>query len=513
MIVYTVRGGASAVIWTDVVQLFVYVAGALVVFTSLLMLIPGGWAEVVRVGTAAGKFRILNLSTVLSQPYTLWAGVIGGIALTLSTHGTDQYLVQRLLSARSSQEASRGLILSGFLVFAQFVMFLLIGVMLFTYYQHVPLPRTLARNDELLPTFIVTSLSRRHRRVHRRRDCCGGLVALAQRHGRNHRERLLPEVLPERRGRSDADESLAALDDHLGRRPNRRSAWRTMDATIRPRRGPRRAFLHVRLGSRSVPARHARAIGRGGPGIHRDGRRSDGDDGGLGMDDGGVHLVRIHWRGNHDARRVADAAIEMTEAAGCRAAHEVLVNARAARVFPAATAEIGSSRGTLWDIAVGTLTFDDQTIVDLETPFDLASLTKVIATTSLMMKLVDDARLALYEPVAASFVEWRGVDREATTVRDLLEHASGLAARLVDAPPESRREFEHDICVMPLEYPLRSRSVYSDLGFILLGFLAADRGGGSLAALFTSFWTDPNLTFELPLGGQAPRSAHLAAGR
>jgi solute:Na+ symporter, SSS family len=159
MIVYTVRGGASAVIWTDVVQLFVYVAGALVVFTSLLMLIPGGWAEVVRVGTAAGKFRLLNMSAVLSQPYTLWAGVIGGIALTLSTHGTDQYLVQRLLAARSSQEASRGLILSGFLVFAQFVMFLIIGVMLFTYYQHVPLPRTLVRNDELLPTFVVTSLS------------------------------------------------------------------------------------------------------------------------------------------------------------------------------------------------------------------------------------------------------------------------------------------------------------------------------------------------------------------
>ena len=188
----------------------------------------------------------------------------------------------------------------------------------------------------------------------------------------------------------------------------------------------------------------------------------------------------------------------MTEPAGWRAAHEVLVNARAARVFPAATAEIGSSRGALWDAAVGTLTFDDQTNVDLETPFDLASLTKVIATTSLLMKLVDDARLALYEPVAASFVEWRGVDREATTVRDLLEHASGLAARLVDPPPESRREFEHDICVMPLEYPVRSRSVYSDLGFILLGFLAADRGGGSLAALFNSFWTDPNLTFELP---------------
>jgi Na+/proline symporter len=89
----------------------------------------------------------------------LWAGVIGGVALTLSTHGTDQFLVQRLLSARSSREAARGLILSGFLVFAQFVLFLTIGVMLYTYYQHVPLPRALARNDELLPLFIVTALT------------------------------------------------------------------------------------------------------------------------------------------------------------------------------------------------------------------------------------------------------------------------------------------------------------------------------------------------------------------
>jgi SSS family transporter len=159
MIVYTVRGGASAVIWTDVVQLFVYIAGAAVVFVSLLALIPGGWSEVVRAGSAAGKFRVFDLSFTLTRPYTLWAGVIGGIALTLSTHGTDQFLVQRLLAARSAKEASRGLVLSGILVFAQFVLFLLIGVMLFTYYQHVPMPRTLARSDELLPTFIVTALT------------------------------------------------------------------------------------------------------------------------------------------------------------------------------------------------------------------------------------------------------------------------------------------------------------------------------------------------------------------
>jgi solute:Na+ symporter, SSS family len=159
MIVYTVRGGASAVIWTDVVQLFVYIAGASVVFASLVALIPGGWSEVMRAGSEAGKFRVFDFSVNAARPYTFWAGVIGGIALTLSTHGTDQFLVQRLLAARSAREASRGLVLSGVLVFAQFVMFLLIGVMLFTYYQHVPLPRTLARSDELLPTFIVTALT------------------------------------------------------------------------------------------------------------------------------------------------------------------------------------------------------------------------------------------------------------------------------------------------------------------------------------------------------------------
>jgi Na+/proline symporter len=129
------------------------------VFVSLLALIPGGWPEVVRVGSSAGKFRVLDFSTTLAVPYTFWAGLIGGVALTLSTHGTDQFLVQRLLAARSAREAARGLVLSGVLVLAQFVLFLVIGVMLFTYYQHVPLPRALARSDELLPTFIVTALS------------------------------------------------------------------------------------------------------------------------------------------------------------------------------------------------------------------------------------------------------------------------------------------------------------------------------------------------------------------
>ena len=158
MITYTVRGGASAVIWTDVVQMFVYIAGAGLVFWALLERIPGGWSEVVATGSAAGKFAVLNFSADPKAVYTIWAGLAGGIALTLATHGTDQFLVQRLLSARSAKEASTGLVLSGFIVFAQFTLFLVIGVMLYTYYQHVPAP-ALGRTDEILPAFVVTSLT------------------------------------------------------------------------------------------------------------------------------------------------------------------------------------------------------------------------------------------------------------------------------------------------------------------------------------------------------------------
>jgi serine-type D-Ala-D-Ala carboxypeptidase len=166
-------------------------------------------------------------------------------------------------------------------------------------------------------------------------------------------------------------------------------------------------------------------------------------------------------------------------------ARHVLRDAISRRVFPAAAVDVGSSRNTLWRDAVGTLTFDPDALPATEiTPFDLASLTKVIATTTVLMEQVRDGVMRPEERVADCFDEWRGADRESVTLQDLLEHASGLPARLLDAPPGGRREFEHEICTMPLEYELRSRSVYSDLGFILLGFVAADRAGRSLATEF-----------------------------
>jgi CubicO group peptidase (beta-lactamase class C family) len=163
----------------------------------------------------------------------------------------------------------------------------------------------------------------------------------------------------------------------------------------------------------------------------------------------------------------------------------VVRDAMASHVFPAAAAEVGSSRGVLWQQAFGRLTFDRESPeTAIDAPFDLASLTKVIVTTTMAMDLVGRGTLRLDERVAASFGEWRGVDRESVTVRDLLEHASGLPTRLVDAPPAGRREFEHEICAIRLEYAPRSRAIYSDLGFILLGFLLEDRAGASLAKQF-----------------------------
>jgi SSS family solute:Na+ symporter len=158
MIIYTVRGGVAAVIWTDVVQMFVYVAGAAIVFFALAARIPGGAAAGLEAAGAAGRLQMWDFSLEPTRVYTFWAGVIGGVALTLSTHGTDQFLVQRLLSGRSARDAALGLVLSGFIVFAQFMLFLAIGALLFAYYHATPLPRALARNDEILPLFVVSEL-------------------------------------------------------------------------------------------------------------------------------------------------------------------------------------------------------------------------------------------------------------------------------------------------------------------------------------------------------------------
>ena len=157
-LVYTFEGGMAAVIWTDVVQLAIYTAGTIVGFVTILHLVPGGWTTVQAVAGQAGKFRVFDFSWHLSTTYTLWSGVIGGAFLTTASHGTDQLIVQRLLSARNERQSKIALISSGVAIFFQFSLFLLIGAMLFVYYRIFPPPAAFTRADTIFPSFIVAHM-------------------------------------------------------------------------------------------------------------------------------------------------------------------------------------------------------------------------------------------------------------------------------------------------------------------------------------------------------------------
>jgi SSS family transporter len=157
-LIYTFEGGMAAVIWTDVVQLSIYVAGTLVAVYSIVHFVPGGWPSIHAAAAQAGKFRVWDWSTNLSANYTVWAGVIGGAFLTTASHGTDQLIVQRLLSARNERQAKTALIASGISVLVLFWMFLLVGAMLFVYYGIAPPAAAFTRTDTIFPTYVVTRL-------------------------------------------------------------------------------------------------------------------------------------------------------------------------------------------------------------------------------------------------------------------------------------------------------------------------------------------------------------------
>jgi SSS family transporter len=167
-LVYTFEGGLAAVIWTDVIQLFIYVGGTIIGFFVLLHLVPGGWPAIHSAAGASGKFQVFDFAFTFAKPFTFWGGFIGGIFLTTATHGTDQLLVQRLLAARNRRDSQTALISSGVIVLAQFTLFLLMGAALWTFYRIHPPATAFAKTDYIFPTFIVD---------HMPRGICGLLIA------------------------------------------------------------------------------------------------------------------------------------------------------------------------------------------------------------------------------------------------------------------------------------------------------------------------------------------------
>jgi SSS family transporter len=150
-VIYTYKGGMKAVVWTELVQATIYLSGGAAALAILGTLVPGGWSSIWSGASAAGKTSAIDFHFTLSNPHTVWAGLIGGAFLAMASHGTDQLIVQRLMSSRSLKDAQRAIIGSGIVVFFQFFLFLCIGLGLWAFYQGRAFPAT----DQIFPTFIL----------------------------------------------------------------------------------------------------------------------------------------------------------------------------------------------------------------------------------------------------------------------------------------------------------------------------------------------------------------------
>ena len=153
-ILYTIKGGMRAVVWTEIVQASVYLIGGISALMIAASLVNGGWGAIIPAASAAGKLKIVSWYTGFDQPNTMFAGVIGGAFLSMASHGADQLIVQRLLSARSLRAAQAAVIGSGVAVIAQFALFLMLGIALWGFYgaRAFPIP------DSIFPTFIVDQM-------------------------------------------------------------------------------------------------------------------------------------------------------------------------------------------------------------------------------------------------------------------------------------------------------------------------------------------------------------------
>ena len=151
---YTYAGGIRAVVWVDSIQMALYLLGAGVAILTIQTAVPGGWASVLSSAGAAGKLEFLDFSWSLNAPYTFLAGLVGGAVFTMASHGTDQLIVQRLLTCRTQRDSQKALVASGVAVIVQFLLFLLVGIGLWAFYGG----RAFDRTDEIFARFIVEEL-------------------------------------------------------------------------------------------------------------------------------------------------------------------------------------------------------------------------------------------------------------------------------------------------------------------------------------------------------------------
>ena len=161
-LVYTYFGGLKAVVWTDAVQFFLFLAGGLFALFYIPTLIEGGWAAAMQTAREAGKLEWRNTDFTLGAPFNIWMGVLGAAVFVLFTHGIDQLVAQRVLACRSIADGRKALVFCAVVILPMMLLFLMVGVLLWAHYQQTPIPIDIPENsfgkkqtDYVFPIFML----------------------------------------------------------------------------------------------------------------------------------------------------------------------------------------------------------------------------------------------------------------------------------------------------------------------------------------------------------------------
>jgi SSS family transporter len=522
-LLYTFEGGLAAVIWTDVVQMLLYIAGTLVAIGTLGSHVDGGWSTIHAVAGAAGKFHLLDFTFSIVKTYTFWAGLLGGCFLTMASHGTDQLMVQRLLAAKNLKESRLALLSSGIVILVQFTLFLLIGAGLFVFYgQH---PQHFTSADRIFPTFIVQQMP----------IGIAGLLIAA----------ILAAAMSNLSAALNSLSSTSVVDFYLRLRPSASEAQRTMlsrastfswaiilfgIAVYSVFVGGKGHVVETGLSIASVAYGSLLGVFLLGT-LTRYATQTGAI---IGMIFGfainltlwlqsihllpnpilGIHLpsVAYTWyvilgsiitfgigtiisliKPNRVAPVVAlllgclmlaPATSAQSTPAYDFSEIDTLMNAAVTEgKLPGGVVAVGHNGSVVFHRAYGNRSVDPTTeLMTEDTIFDMASLTKCLATATSMMELYEQGKFQLDDSVAKYLPEFAVNGKDSITIRQILTHHSGLApdVSLKEpwglAAPDRTEGIQLALTSTPAG-PAGKRFVYSDINYIVAGLLVEKFSG------------------------------------
>jgi SSS family transporter len=509
-LIYTLEGGMAAVIWTDVVQMALYVAGTIVSVILLGHRVPGGWQAIHTVAAAAGKLTIFHFVFSLSQTYTFWAGLAGGCFLTMASHGTDQLMVQRLLAAKNLRESRIALLASGVVILVQFALFLAIGTGLYYFYGNVTNGTPPGNPDRVFPAFIVTEMP----------HGVAGLMVAA----------ILAAAMSNLSAAVNSLSSSSMVDFYM--------AWKP-DAEERERARLSRvmtffwAILLFVLALMSRGGGHVVEVGLSIASVAYGAllgvfllgtlTKTATESGAIiGMIGGlvanillwkqphSVPLPKIAWTwfvligslltfalgwamskilpGKHTSKIAVllivllSSQLKAQEDPEFRQIDRIVEGGIAAKKFPGAVVIAGHNGKIIFHKAYGnsSLIPAPEPMTE-DTIFDLASLTKVLATAPAIMQLYEQGRFQLNDPVAQYLPQFAANGKQDITIRQLLTHYSGLPPDVsLEDPWEGKEEgLRRAFAATPVTAPgVQFR--YSDINFVVLGALVEKLSGLTL---------------------------------